>query len=65
MAMRFQSPLVYIPGTSIVQYSVSPTVANDVGVPVCEEVLIAEVTVNDGVTMSWVDTSSLKVEISN
>ena len=65
MAMRFQSPLVYIPGTSIVQYSVSPTVATDVGEPVAEEVLIAEVTVNDGVTMSWVDTSSLKVEISN
>ena len=50
---------MYLPGTSIVQYSVSPTSAVDTGVPVAEEVLIAEVTVNDGVTMSWVDTSSL------
>ena len=47
---------------SIVQYRVSPTVADDADEPSWLTVLSSDDTTKDGVTTSWVVTSMLKIK---
>ena len=52
--------ITHLPGMSIVQYRVSPTVADDADGPSWLTVLSSDDTTKDGVTTSWVVTSMLK-----